>query len=347
MAVYYPPRDPFELQVARAAASVLPVPSVGIRDDLLGLGLTDRKAQAVSAYLLNVLGRRASAESIVAALTPEMIAHHYRKLPRVADWSSLVELRPGPLPPLVCVHPLGGNAFWYLPLARKLGGANPIYGLHSRGLDLYEAVQNEIPAIAASYVKDLRQRVPRGPYSLLGWSFGGAVAYEMARQIVQEEDTVNFVAMCDVGPDDMGQMPDSADAAFALLIHAVRLDHLSAELVTVPAPSRLEELFRRCVAANRLPPGYSRGDLARMLDINRAHLRAMKRYRFCSYDGRLILFRSADRKAVEKQYLGWEDCVRGELRAHEIAGSHFDALNKANLDVIAHHLRLELSAVSR
>ena len=38
-------------------------------------------------------------------------------------------------------------------------------------------------AAAAHYIEGLREIQPRGPYRLGGWSSGGVMAYEMARQL--------------------------------------------------------------------------------------------------------------------------------------------------------------------
>lgn len=346
MAAYAPPRDAFELQVAQIAGATLNMPDLGRRDNLVELGMNRGTAQALARGLYPALGRRTTATRLLAAQTIEAIASLYRDLPKVGHWSSLVELRGGNTSPLVCVHPLGGNAFWYLPLARKIGGSQSIYGLHSRGLDLTEQVQTSIAEMAESYVADLRSIVPNGPYALLGWSFGGAVAFEMARQL-SREDVVSFVAMCDVGPDDVPGTPDSADAAFGLLVHAVRYDDAAARLMAMPETERIRALHQMCVDSKRLPPGYTCAQLERMLAINHANLHAMRTYRFGPYNGHMIIFRSAERddgkiSASRSEDLGWREHVSGRITVEPIGGSHFDALSPANINVIAKYLKEHL-----
>jgi thioesterase domain-containing protein len=346
MASYVPPRDPFELQVAQVASATLEITDIGIRDNLVEIGMTHSGAQALSRGLVPLVGRYGTAESLCDAQTVEAIASHYRTLPKTGEWSSLAELRPGSTSPLVCVHPLGGNAFWYLPLARKIGGEQTIYGLHSQGLDLTEPVQRDIAEMAHTYIADLRRAAPHGPYALLGWSFGGAVAFEMARQLAPD-DVVSFVAMCDVGPDDMAAIPDSADAAFGLLVHAVRLDHAAPELMSLGGSARVETLHRMCLQHERLPPGYLPEHLERMFAINHANLHAMHTYAFGQYSGDLIVFRAAQRDTgaesqVGRRDLGWRQYVDGDIAIESITGSHFDALSRTNIDVIAAYLQRRL-----
>jgi thioesterase domain-containing protein len=336
--------------VAQVAGAVLGVSSVGIHDSLPELGMGKSEARSLSHELVSLLGRRATVASLLDAATVEGIAGIYRELPRVARWSSLVALNPGAVgPSLICVHPLGGNAFWYLPLARKLGNALTVYGLHSRGLDPAEKIESDTVMMARSYVDDLKRRAPRGPYALLGWSFGGILAFAMARRLA-EMDTVSLVAVLDVGPVDAPTLPDSADAAYGLLVHAVSLDHMVAQLMGLPGEERLDEMYRACLALNRLPPGYTREHLARMLAINQSNLRAMKSYEFGRYSGEFTIFRATERDhnphIGHDEDLGWGRYVT-KIRIHPIAGKHYDAMNRINVNVIADHLSRALTGVER
>jgi N-(5-amino-5-carboxypentanoyl)-L-cysteinyl-D-valine synthase len=45
-------------------------------------------------------------------------------------------------------------------------------------------------ALARYYLAHVRRLQPSGPYSLLGWSFGGVLALEMALQLAREGETV-------------------------------------------------------------------------------------------------------------------------------------------------------------
>ncbi len=350
MASYAPPRDPFELQLTCVAGDILGVEDVGIRDDLLELGMDAHSAGEIAEQLAALLGRRATAAQLVDTRGVEAIAALYRALPRSGAWSSLSELRAGPAElPLVCVHPLGGNAFWYLALARRLADGQAVYGLHSRGLDLAENAQTRVSEMAASYISDLRRSVPDGPYALLGWSFGGVVAFEMAQQLAAAGAPVPVLAMCDVGPEDAGATPSSPEAAFALLVHAVQLDAAAPRLLAMAPSERLACLHRQALARRRLPPGYGLAHLERMLLINDAHLRAFQTYEFDAYKHDLTLFRAVERDshrpgAVSSEDLGWADLIGGEVRVYPIHGSHFEALSRQNLDTIARHLAHERRA---
>jgi len=117
--------------------------------------------------------------------------------------------------PLFCVHPAGGDALCFVPLARHLGPDQPFYALQSRGLAPGEAPLATIEEMAALYVAEMRRVQPAGPYLIAGWSFGGIAAFEMARQLEAGGEQTALLAVIDTGPLDgglAGGQPAAADA---------------------------------------------------------------------------------------------------------------------------------------
>src|SRR5262249_12665618 len=110
--------------------------------------------------------------------------------------------------PLFCPPPAGGAVFCYQPLAAALGRDQPVYGLQARGLEPDERAATSIEQMAAQYLAEIRMLQPAGPYHLLGWSFGGLVAYEVARQLQAEGERVPLLALLDTALEQ----PDTAEA---------------------------------------------------------------------------------------------------------------------------------------
>ncbi|MEV8390852.1 MULTISPECIES: amino acid adenylation domain-containing protein [unclassified Streptomyces] len=114
----------------------------------------------------------------------------------------------GGRPPLFCVHPAAGIAWSYAGLTGPLGTDQPVYGLQARGLDGEEVLPASLQEMAADYVDHIRSVQPTGPYQLLGWSFGGLVAHEMAVQLQLSGESVGLLAVLDAFPADRAK--DSA-----------------------------------------------------------------------------------------------------------------------------------------
>ncbi len=287
MATYVPPRDAYELQVAVTAGRVLAREDVGVFDDLLEHGLSYEGASAIARHLDALVGRTLDGPSVLACRTVERIAARCRSSPKRGRWSSLVTLRePSAGVPLVFVHPIGGNAFWYLNLCRKLEPDQGVLALHARGLDLTEAPHEDVTSMARSYVRELQEAIPDGPYALAGWSFGGLVAFEMAQQLAARSERVALLTLFDVGPVDPGRTPATPEAALGLLVHALRLDRVAAALMELPAADRIVEMLRQARQRRIVPPDCTVAQIERMLWLNALHLAAMAGYAFTPSEAR-------------------------------------------------------------
>ena len=97
--------------------------------------------------------------------------------------------------PLYLIHALRGEIDCYYALAHALGSDQPIYAFELTGLEL-EHPQG-VDSIARAYVRDLRAFHPVGPYIIGGYSFGGNIAFEMAKLLSDEGEEPPMVLMFD------------------------------------------------------------------------------------------------------------------------------------------------------
>src|SRR5262249_55006381 len=95
----------------------------------------------------------------------------------------LVPLKPGErLPPVFFIHGVGGSVAGLISMARRITYSGPVIGIRARGLVGHESPHATVEAMAAEYLREVKALQPRGPYYLCGYSFGGLVAFEMARR---------------------------------------------------------------------------------------------------------------------------------------------------------------------
>lgn len=132
-------------------------------------------------------GRSLPAVPLPAACAPLFgRALPHGTLLHVATASPLLVLHPGGTgTPCYWVHAGFGDVLSYLPLAHLVGADRPVYAFQAPDPLEAPGVYTSIAAMAAAYVALLRAHQPDGPYLLGGWSFGGAVAFEMAQQLWQ------------------------------------------------------------------------------------------------------------------------------------------------------------------
>ncbi|MCP4659450.1 MAG: non-ribosomal peptide synthetase, partial [bacterium] len=144
----------------------------------------------------------------------------------------LVKIQPqGSERPLFFVHPIGGNVLCYARLARHLGSGQPVYGLQTPELGQHQARLREIAGMAELYLEAVRAVEPAGPYRLGGWSMGGVVAFEMARQLAAEGEEIELLALID---SFVPHSDEADDEALVLAYFARDLQGLLARPVALP-----------------------------------------------------------------------------------------------------------------
>jgi thioesterase domain-containing protein len=96
----------------------------------------------------------------------------------------------GAAPPLFCVH---GQP---LRIAQKINPDRPIYGLsHVYYADFMDETPESIEHLAAQYLSEIRQVQAKGPYHFCGFSAGGMIAFEIARQLLADGDKVGSLLL--------------------------------------------------------------------------------------------------------------------------------------------------------
>ncbi|WP_047197779.1 non-ribosomal peptide synthase/polyketide synthase [Caldimonas brevitalea] len=140
---------------------------------------------------------------------------------------------------LHCIAGAGASVTSFADLAQALPEHLALHGLQPRGLCGQLVPHHDVTAAARAYLEAIRPAADGRPYHLLGHSYGGWVAYEMARQLSAAGQQVATLTVLDTEPPD-----ELANAH--------------------PRRSRLEALLKLCELFElRLgrPLGLSRGDL--------------------------------------------------------------------------------------
>jgi len=94
-----------------------------------------------------------------------------------------VQLRGGTGTPLWFVPPVHGNPLCYLEVARRAPPGPAFYSVQTPGLEDDREPFDQLVPFAGALVEQIRAVQPHGPYVLAGWSFGGALALEIALQL--------------------------------------------------------------------------------------------------------------------------------------------------------------------
>jgi thioesterase domain-containing protein len=240
----------------------------------------------------------------------------------------------GKRPPLFLVHAVGGAVFSYGEIARRLGPGQTLYGVQSPGLDGGKAIE-DIPGMAAEYAAAVEAAVdaitPHGPILLGGWSFGGVVAFEMARQLRAKGREVPLVALLDshvpTGDDVLAGRSD-AELLRPVLLDQAGIEGKKAEWLDqmpVEGGQALDRLLEQARAAGVLRADVKADRIERLLGVYKANLRALAAYRPQPYEGKLALFRSRSADAHSPAD-AWAPYTGEALEIHEVEGDHYTML---------------------
>jgi amino acid adenylation domain-containing protein len=188
------PRDALEADLAAIWKDVLGLENVGIRDNFFDLGGHSLLASMLVARIQTELGYQLPLAALFRAPTIGALAQSLRS-EREPSFSHLVRLRQGTGRPVFIVHGIFGNVLQLKELADLLSTARPIYAIQARGADPRQEPHGSIAEMVAAYIEAIRQVQPKGPYALAGYSFGGLVAYEMARGLRARDEPVELLAV--------------------------------------------------------------------------------------------------------------------------------------------------------
>jgi amino acid adenylation domain-containing protein len=253
---------------------------------------------------------------------------------------TLVKLQDGngsSRPPFFCVHAIGGGVFSYGELARRLGSGQTFYGVQAPGLEGGKVI-DDVPAMAAEYVAAIEAAAPQGPYLLGGWSFGGVVAFEIARQLRERGREVALVALLDSYP------PSEVDVfegrSEAELLRLLLLDQAGIQGIEAPwlkdEGLGVEELLRHARESGLVRADLKPEQVQRLLGVYQANLRAFARYRPQPYAGRLTLFRPDG--ALTAGADGWEPLAAEPVEVVGAEGDHYTMLAPPRVDGLARRL---------
>ncbi|SEL58156.1 non-ribosomal peptide synthetase [Streptacidiphilus jiangxiensis] len=330
-AAYVAPTTPAEQVLAELWREVLGVDAVGVHDDFFELGGSSLSTVRVAAKAV-ARGVAITVRDLVEAPTVARLAA--RAGAGTREVRSEVTLRAGEGTPLYCVHPTGGSATWYVPLARALPEGRAVAAFQARGL-VGGVDPRTVPGIAANYAAEIAAHGDTGPQPILGWSMGANIALELATQLAESGRPVAPLVLIEP------YLPHPAAAArlagfVADMADALRLRD---ELRATPEGSDERAAAAAVLQDRLLAAGMAPGEAALVADapieVWHSLLAALADYQIRPYPGHVHLVigqATADLPDGEPMpgldvdhatYVArWRELAPGGLTVHTLPGDH-------------------------
>ncbi|WP_456319426.1 MupA/Atu3671 family FMN-dependent luciferase-like monooxygenase [Lentzea tibetensis] len=328
------PRDFRELRMAALWEEVLDVRPIGVHDDFFRTGGHSLLAVRLLAAVEREFGERLPLSSLFQAPT---VAGLVRLLDTFDHPRVVVPLRTSGSVPLFLLPGAGGSLVSLYDLVTRLPQAFTVYGLQP-----VTTGSSVVEDLASAYLDEIRSVQPHGPYRLVGHSFGGGVAFEIATRLRAVGEEVALLGMADTFSPGRTPVPEPASHAEWIESVAVLFHRLygrdpgvrAADVAGLDDAAQEEHLRSRMRALDLLPPEM---DAERFTGFLRT-LWADQRSTYTPaepFEGRIVYFGAHDAGDTAEQWRGWAEFSREPIEVVTVPGDHFTMLAAPHVEVLA------------
>lgn len=354
------PTNETERVIAEIWANVLDVPSIPHNESFFAIGghsllATVAMARINDAFDVQVPLRAIFEHQSVHALAASIASRQAQDQPELT--SELFTEFQGSVdkPSLFMVHPIGGTANCYSELAQALVADYATIGISAPALNEAEPIVDDLRSIAFRYVKEITKLYDPDGLAIAGWSFGGLLAYEIARQWLAQGKTIKRLALLDTYAPTGDNYTGFANDVF--VNRSLIGDFISISRGENRAELKALLASGEALAGNKLLEALLRkGGLEGILTLDElrhrraliaAHWAAACRYRFrplsASVDFRFVYAAAEQRQDLGDQTLGWQGLIKQNIDILSIESTHRGLLDPNYLPELASFLRSDRS----
>ncbi|MCC0178324.1 amino acid adenylation domain-containing protein [Waterburya agarophytonicola K14] len=349
------PRDRLEAEIVQMVQDLLGIKTISVQDNFIELGGNSLLAARLVTEIANKYNQTIPISRVFQAPTPEALASFIRQEEQVSYPKTFVPIKLGNSQPAVyCIHYLGFGLEYYRPLIEHLNADITLYGLSVDFTDDPNSPHpRDIKGLAAYYVRDLQQFQPSGAYYLMGVSFGGVVAYEMAQILLSQGHEVKFLGLLD------SRCPDG-NSIYQIPSFEERVaDHFS-NLKTQGMAYVMDKAKRRWTVTrdelrcNLYNISWIRKYLiddtkrefaqAKYSKLRKEHYEVNKNYVMQPYEGDITLFRAT--KDTDPK-LNWQQFALAKLNVIDLDGDHLEILQEPLVRVLAEKIKMALQQLTK
>jgi acetoacetyl-CoA synthetase len=255
-------------------------------------------------------------------------------------------------PPLFLVHSIWGDVLGMRQIAVAMRSDVPVYGLRARGLQ-GEEPQRSVEEMASSYVEVIRGLQPQGPYRVAGHSFGGLLAFEIARLLGEEGEEIEWLGLIDAELSLAAHSPARRwGHRLALPFHFGRAALRNPRAALKAALPIVPKLVRRGVSRFQRDTALAEAEATWMEGASAAHrrlathfLRVAADYRPRPYRGSMTYLLPTVRRfhLFADPLPVWRRVTAGRIEIERVPGPHVGMVSGDSAPVVAaivdRHLR--------
>ncbi|WP_409061505.1 alpha/beta fold hydrolase [Streptomyces sp. SYP-A7185] len=257
--------------------------------------------------------------------------------------------------PLFCVHPGLGEVLVFVNLAKYFTGERPFYALRARGFGHGESHFPSFDDMVSTYVEAIRRTQPSGPYAVAGYSYGAAVAFEIAKRLEADGDEVKFVGVFNLPPSISGRMneitfTDGAInlALFLELIAPADIEGLTTTLRPLPEAEQLAYLVDHAPKRRLVELDLTVEQFTTWVHLAQNMVHLGRGYEPSGTVDAVRVFYCTPLKGTKQEWLDgqlrhWDDFTRTPNQYIEVDGEHYTLMSPQHVQTFQATLRHELS----
>jgi thioesterase domain-containing protein len=230
--------------------------------------------------------------------------------------------------PIYMIHGAGLNVLVFNSLGKYMDMDQPVYGMQALGLSGKTQLLYSIEEIAQKYIAEILANNPDGPYALAGYSLGGFIAFEMAKQLMSMGKEVKMLGILDTHAGNRDSTEKKTTKAFKKMVRQFRkLAFFSRLFLTHPRRTiayqagilggKIGKLFQRTYKVDEEFFTYEE-------EVNRSYDIAYEKYFMTPTDLKIDLFRVKQRIYYidDPSYMEWLKYTNSGVEVHEVPGDH-------------------------
>ncbi|BCZ25599.1 hypothetical protein MTY59_54540 [Mycobacterium senriense] len=337
---YRAPSTPTEETLATIYAHILGLERVGVDDSFFDLGGDSLSAMRLIAAINKSLDTSLAVRTLFQAPSVRSLSQQLAQDASEAEVVPVEFLKQGAGVPLFCIHPASGLVWPYHALGNYL--ECPIIGIQQTS-ENDEAEPASILDMAKIYADRIQEIDPTGPYNLLGWSFGGVVAHEIAIELQRRgcliARLVLLDALLDIPSSDMLNNDVLVEKALEEVLRFCRID----------IPDQDEPLTYEWVEELLRERGFVEfAQYKPLLDLivrnDATNLALARVHEPGVFDGDVDIFAAVadegDRASSATQ--SWRPYVAGNINSYPINCTHQEMMSTESLILFGQQLKLLL-----
>ena len=242
---------------------------------------------------------------------------------------------------IYCIAPSGGTVFIYRDLVEHLDKQITVYGMKYPD-DMN--VTNSVEQLATYYVGILLHHQPdAGSYNLLGASFGGMIAWEIAQQLQPQNKSMNVLCMIDTPTYVSMRVTVHTRGHVLYLMFGDKHNMVLDECIQLQSDTEIIDCAIKydIIKSNNI---LEWNELNKYMIIFQSNIDIMLQYNPLPYTGNILYIQCANRRTYDPYdpYIQWQQQCTGTFQLHHTTGDHLSMNFHPNVQEIATIINEEL-----